>query len=113
MKTLKELREFCNKCNVRFEEHPIMKDLGLFHFEDGELVKDLVCVGYEFGMNNITGRKGNSEWQWVWFETITENPGENDNLWFRERYSMANGKSYKDINNRMAANETIERRMTA
>lgn len=111
MKTLKQLREFATKCNVRFEEHPIMKFFDYKLNENGELVKDYICVGCEFGMNNISGRSGSSEYQWVWFETCKEQPEENDNLWFRERYSQVNGKSYRDINARIAANDTIERRM--
>ena len=108
MKTLAELKNFCEKNNVRYELNPMYAKNELKVFT-GEFEK--VQVGWYFGMNNIAGRKGKSEWNWTWFEAIGSEISDDTKFWFSERYSMVNGKSYKGWREEVAANETIERRM--
>ena len=120
MKTLKELKNFCEKNNVRYEINPIYSEPRMIEQlekdENGKIRLTLkehsTIVAYEFGMNNIAGRSGKSEWQWVWFESAIypDQPSEDTIFWFRERYSMVNGMSYKAWRERMNALNTIERR---
>lgn len=111
MKTLAELKAFCEKNNVRYELNPRYAKDGFYNIITGEYEK--VQVGWFFGMNNIAGRKGKSEWNWTWFESIGSEANDDTMFYFSERYSMVNGKSYKGWREDMAANETIERRMAA
>lgn len=111
MKTLAELKAFCEKNNVRYELNPHYAKDGFYNIITGEYEK--VQVGWFFGMNNIAGRKGKSEWNWTWFKSIGSEANDDTMFYFSERYSMVNGKSYKGWREDMAANETIERRMAA
>lgn len=115
MKTLKELKNFCEKNNVRYEINPHYgKTYDIPTVEDGKLVwkEHRTLLGYEIGMNNISGKCGKSEWQWVWFEaTCFEELTDNVVFYFRERYSQVNGKSYKGWREAMNAENTIDRRM--
>ena len=121
MKTFNELKNFCEKNNVRYEMNPLysepsmieqfVKDEnGNYHFR---LVEHRTLIGYEFGMNNIAGKKGRSEWQWVWFETIGchEEVSDDTMFWFRNRYSQVNGENHKGWREEINAENTIERRM--
>ena len=120
MKTLKELKNFCEKNNVRYEINPLYSKPSwieqLVKDENGKLrftlVEHRTLLGYEIGMNNIAGKKGQSEWQWVWFETIAcfDEPTDDTNFFFRERYSQVNGTSNKGWREEMNAENTIERR---
>ena len=118
MKTYKELKDFCEAKNVRFEVNPLYsKPYEYLGFENGKAVwkQSRTFLGYEIGMCNIAGRNGRSEWQWVWFETICfkEEEGLKDEtaFFFRERYSQVNGQSYKSFREGWNAEKTIERRM--
>ena len=116
MKTYKELKDFCETKNVRHEVHPIYsKPYECPELEDGKLVwKEKRCiVGYEFGMCNIAGRKGKSEWQWVWFETIycPETMEDDVCFFFRNRYSQLTGQDHKGWREAVNAENTIELRM--
>lgn len=120
MKTLKELKNFCEKNNVRYEINAIYgKPFDILEYKDGKFkfVEHRTLLGYEIGMNNIAGKRGRSEWQWTWFETIgcfkeSEQPNDDTKFYFRERYSMVNGKSNKGWREAMKVEDTIERRMT-
>lgn len=121
MKTLNELKNFCEKNNVRYEMNPLYSKPSMIEQlrkdENGnlriEMVEHRTLIGYEFGMNNIAGKSGKSEWQWVWFESIAcfEEPKDDTIFWFRERYSMVNGKAYKGFREEFNVENTIERRM--
>lgn len=109
MKTLAELKAFCETCNVRYELNPRYAKDDIYNIITGEFEK--VQVGWYFGMNNIAGRKGKSEWNWTWFESFGSEANDDTKFYFSERYSMVNGKSYKGWREDIAAIETIERRM--
>ena len=121
MKTLNELKSFCEKNNVRYEMNPLYSEPSMIEkFVEDEngnykfrLVEHRTLIGYEFGMNNIAGKRGRSEWQWVWFETVAcfDEPKDDTQFWFRERYSMVNGETHKGWRESFNAENTIERRM--
>ena len=121
MKTLNELKSFCEKNNVRYEMNPLYSEPSMIEqFVEDEngnykfrLVEHRTLIGYEFGMNNIAGKRGHSEWQWVWFETVAcfDEPKDDTQFWFRERYSMVNGETHKGFRESFNAENTIERRM--
>ena len=117
MKTLAEIKSFCEKNNVRYEINPLYGEpYELLENVDGkyEFVEHRTLLGYEIGMNNIAGKKGQSEWQWVWFETIAhfdEELKDDTKFYFRERYSQVNGRSYKGWREAIKVFDTIERRM--
>ena len=109
MKTLNELKSFCEKNNVRFELQKKMNRARYPWERDGE--DDRFQVGWAFGMNNISGRSGRSEWQWVWFEAYGTELTDETVFFFTERYSQLNGKSNTGVRELIQAEETIERRM--
>jgi len=121
MKTLNELKNFCEKNNVRYEMNPLYSEPiiieQLVKDENGKIrfamVEHRTLIGYEFGMNNIAGKSGRSEWQWVWFETIGcfDEPKDDTKFCFRNRYSMVNGENHKGWREEWKAENTIERRM--
>lgn len=121
MKTLNELKSFCEKNNVRYEMNPLYSKPSMIEQlvkdENGKIrftmVEHRTLIGYEFGMNNIAGKSGRSEWQWVWFETIGcfDEPKDDTEFWFRNRYSMVNGENHKGWREEWNAENTIERRM--
>ena len=121
MKTLNELKNFCEKNSVRYEMNPVYSKPfmieQLVRDENGKirftLVEHRTHLGWEFGMNNIAGKSGRSEWQWVWFETIGCDKEVHDDtmFFFRNRYSMVNGENHKGWREEMNAESTIERRM--
>lgn len=110
--TLSEIREFAKTCNVRFEEHPIIeRGEGYYNPFSKEWVTPEYVMGYEIGLNNISGRSGNAEWQWVWFDTIKEEVDDNTQMFFRERYSMNTGETHKSWKEGWNAEKTMMRRM--
>ena len=111
MKTLAELKSFCEKNNVRYELNPMYAKQEHFNIVTGEYEK--LQIGWYFGMNNIAGKKGKSEWNWTWFKAYGEEANDETVFFFDERYSMVNGKSYKGFSEDFAANRMIERRMAA
>jgi hypothetical protein len=121
MKTFSELKSFCEKNNIRYEINPryskatfvlqpVIDENGDIRFTTQE---HRTFLGYEIGMNNIAGRKGKSEWNWVWFETlgIPKDLTDDTLFCFRERYSQNNGKSNKGWREELNAENTIENRM--
>ena len=59
MKTLKELKNFCEKNNVRYEINAIYGEpYEILDYVDGKFkyVEHRNLLGYEIGMNNIAGR---------------------------------------------------------
>ena len=117
MKTYKQLKEFCETKNVRHEVHPIYsKPYDYIAYEDGKAVwkERRTILGFEFGMCNIAGRKGQSEWQWVWFETILcpDKLEDDTKFCFRNRYSQINGVDHKGWREAVNAENTIELRMS-
>lgn len=121
MKTLAELKQFCEKNNIRYEMSPIYSKPYMYEtIEMGEngkirfvMKEDRTLLGYTFGMNNIAGKKGRSEWQWTWFDTLAcfDEPTNDTIFLFRERYSMLNGVRHKGWREEFNAENTIERRM--
>ena len=121
MKTFKELKNFCEKNNVRYEINPLYSRPKMIEQfvqgEDGKysitMVEHRTILGYEIGMNNIAGKKGQSEWQWVWFETVLcpETLEDDTKFIFRNRYSQVNGENHKGFRESWQAEKTIERRM--
>lgn len=109
MKTLSQLKAFCEKCNVRYEINPIYSE-ETYNPYSGNWEKYI--IGYFFGMNNIAGRKGKSEWNWTWYKSIGEELNDETHFYFEERYSMVNGKSYKGFNEDWNAEQTMARRMS-
>jgi hypothetical protein len=109
MKTLIELKAFCEKNNVRYELHKKM-NRARFPWENEEN-DERYQVGWSFGMNNIAGRSGKSEWNWTWFESYGEELNNETVFFFAERYSQLNGKSNTGLRELIQAEETIERRM--
>ena len=81
MKTLNELKTFCEKNGVRYELQKKM-NRARFPWERTNEEDERFQVGWAFGMNNIAGRSGKSEW-----------------------------RSYTGIRELIQAEETIERRM--
>ena len=116
MKTLAQLKNFCEKNNVRYEIHPKYSDpYEILDYVDGkfQFVEHRTLLGYTIGMNNIAGKSGRSEWNWTWFETLSchEEPTDDTKFFFSHRYSMVNGKYYKGWREDFNAENTIERRM--
>lgn len=108
MKTYSELKQFIEKTGCRFECNPIIHEYEYFHPYNG-IVKDEIIEGYSFGIKNPSQKKGKSEWQWVWFESIGEKLNEDTRFFFRHRYSQVNAKTYKGWEERARINERIEK----
>lgn len=108
MKTYKELKDFAEKRGSKFKLNPKFRELNLYDFF-GNLQTEKEIFGYYFGIQNPSGRKGKSEYQWVWFETYKTEVNEDTIFYFEERYSMLNGKSYKGISEEIRINEMIEK----
>ncbi len=107
MKTLKELKDFCEKNNIRYEINPRYSDNGYYSCLDHEWKR--IQIGWWFGMNNISGTK-QGECQWVWFLSYEDNLEDANLFWFDQRYSMVTGQAHKGINESIRAINTIERR---
>lgn len=108
MFTLKQLKNFCEKNNVRYEINPWYSDNKHYNIITHEWEK--IQLGWYFGMNNISGTK-QGEWQWVWYKSWKDELTDETYFYFEERYSMAIGKSYKGVNEGCRAYDTITRRM--
>lgn len=105
----KELKKFVEKCNVRHELNPRYSESEYYDCIDHEFKR--AQVGWYFGMNNISGRKGQNEWQWVWFTCWDDEVTDESVFFFSERYSQMVGRSYTGIKEDIRACEIIERRM--
>ena len=115
MKTYKELKHFCETNNVRYEVNPLYsKPYEYPAYEDGKCVWKVsrTILGFEFGMNNISGRKGRTEWNWVWYETLLcpKELEDDTKFCFRNRYNQAIGKNCKGWREEYKADMIIERR---
>lgn len=115
MKTLKELKNFCEKNNIRYEIHTVYgQPYDSLEIVDGhyKFVEKRNIMGFTIGMNNIAGKKGQSEWQWTLFETIGcyDEPTDDTMFYFSHRYSMLNGKYHKGWREHWKALEIIEKR---
>lgn len=108
MKTLSQLKAFCEKNNIKYELNPM---LGHEYYNSFKGKWQRPQIGWYFGMNNIAGKKGKSEWQWTWFECYDNEVKDDTIFFFSERYSMLNGRSYKGGSEMIQAEDTIERRM--
>lgn len=108
MKTLAELKAFCEKNNVKYELNP-MYGKEYYNPYAGEWRKPQ--IGWYFGMNNIAGKKGKSEWQWTWFQSTDDEATDESIFFFCERYSMLNGRSYTSGTEMLQAERIIERKM--
>lgn len=106
---LSELKTFCEKNSVRYEINAKRSEKW-YNPYSGEY-EDCV-LGWYFGMNNIAGKAGKSEYQWTWYYCFdSEALTDNSDFFFEERYSQLNGKSYKGCREAIQADETIRRRM--
>ena len=108
MITYKQLKEFTEKCGVRFELNPRYAKEGYYNL-DGKYIRPQ--IGWFFGMNNISGRSGSSEYQWVWFSCLDDTLVDSSVFFFEERYSQVIGKSYTGWREGFRATDTIERRL--
>lgn len=110
MKTYKQLKEFCETKKVRYEVNPIYSDPW---YNPYDMEEHRTILGFELGMCNIAGRKGKSEWQWVWFETLLcpEALEDDTQFSFRNRYSQVNGRNHRGWREAINADNTIESRM--
>ena len=102
MITYAQLKSIAAKNNCRIEVNPrYSKPYEYITIEDGKPVwkEHRTHLGFEIGVNNLYGRKGKSEWQWFWFETLgtPETFEEDSALLFNHRYSMVTGKYHKGI----------------
>lgn len=113
MITYKELKNFVETCGVRHELNPKKSTYEGIDIVDGKIkfVEKEMINGFFFGMNNISGRSGKSEWQWFWFECYDQEITDDSTFFFVERYSMVNGTSNKGFREGMKAIDTINRRM--
>lgn len=116
MKTYKQLKDFCETKKVRHEVNPLYsKPYEYLAVEDGKVVwkEGRTLLGFEIGMCNIAGRKGKSEWQWVWFETLLcpKTLEDDTQFIFRNRYSQVTGQDHRGWREDLQANRTIETRM--
>ncbi len=109
MITYKELKEFTAKCNVKHELNPRYCDSEYYSTITHKWER--VQLGWYFGMNNISGKSGQNEWQWVWFSCLDDEITDESVFFFVERYSQMVGRSYKGIREDIRACETIKRRM--
>lgn len=89
MYTYKQLTNYANAHGLRFEVHKTE-------------------LGYELGINNLADRAGRSEWSWTWFECYDEEVNDNTEFFFRARYSMLNGKTYRSIDERIKVRRLLE-----
>lgn len=107
--TFGQLKNFCEKNGVKYEVNTIYSKPW---FNPYDCEEHRTVLGFEIGMNNIAGKHGKSEWNWTWFETVgcPETLEDTQEMWFRERYSMLNGRSYKGVMESIQAQNTIERR---
>lgn len=80
--------------------------------ENGKVVWRTIRVqlGFEIGVRNLYGRKGKSEWQWFWFETLStpETLEEETRLIFKHRYSQLTGNYNRGLWERINACNYIE-----
>ena len=116
MKTYKQLKDFCETKNVRYEVNPMYSNpYEYLAVDDGKVVwkEGRTLLGFEIGMCNIAGRKGKSEWQWVWFETLLcpDTLDDDTQFIFRNRYSQVTGQYHRGWREGQQANRTIETRM--
>lgn len=109
MKTYSELKQFIEKTGCRFECNPIEHTYEYINPISCKIEKNTIVVGYSFGINNPAQKKGQSEWQWVWFESIGEILNEDTKFFFEHRYSQVNAKTYKGWQERARINERIEK----
>lgn len=110
MKTYKQLKEFVESKNVRYVVNTLYSKPWYNPFDCEEY---RTILGYEIGMCNIAGRKGKSEWQWVWFETLLcpDTLEDDTQFIFRNRFSQVNGVDHRGWRESVNAERTIERRM--
>ena len=108
MFTYKQLKEVTEKCQVKFELSPRYADRGYYNM-DGKYVQPQ--IGWWLGLNNISGRSGQSEWQWVWFTCLDDNLTDESKFFFDQRYSMAVGQVYRGWREGFRAFKTIEKRL--
>ena len=109
MKTYSELKQFIESTGCTFECNPIKHTYEYYNPYSNKIEKSTIVTGYTFGINNPAQRNGKSEWQWVWFESISDKLDESTKFFFSHRYSMNNGKTYKGWEERSRINDRIEK----
>lgn len=114
MKTYGELKAFVEKVNAKYEMHPLYHVYEHYNPFTGEWEKNKILIGYEFGIENIAGRKGASTYIYTWFQCdVIGNEELNDNstFFFRNKYNWASGREEKGVMVGINAEMTMERRM--
>lgn len=116
MKTYAELKAFVEKTNAKYEINPLYSTFSFFSFVEGKEITRSTLVGYEFGINNVSGRKGIAEWAWTWFEFTCLNDDEelteDSKFFFRNRYNAATGYEDKSLDGMIRAEQAMNNRMS-
>lgn len=107
MKTLNELKHFCEKNNVRYELSPLYSVERIYSYTTGNF--EHIQIGWQFGMNNIGGTKKSAS-QWIWFRNYDDVAEGESKFWFYQRFSCTNGKAYKGAAEMWKCLNIIERR---
>lgn len=91
--------------NSKTHTRMVVKD-GKYTWEDYTFI-----LGYKVGVQNLFGRKGRSEWQWFWFETLAcdETLDDDSQLLFIHRYSQLTGQYNKGLMERVKVMEFIDK----
>lgn len=103
-------KQFVEKLGVETEINPIVKHLSV----DDDFLghKEWAYTsGYEIGIKNVSGRKGQAEYNWVWYETYGEELNDDTDLFFRYRFSQLNGKKFGGTREDVKALDSVARRM--
>lgn len=107
MITYGQLKSIAEKKGLRIEVSTrYSKPYEYIAYEDGKCVwkESRTILGYTIGINNLYGRKGKSEWQWFWFETLAcyDTLEDDTVVMFTHRYSQVTGNYNKGINDRLS-----------
>lgn len=114
MKTYSELKAFVEKTNCKFELNPLYSEYEHYNLISGEWETNKILKGYEFGIENPSGRSGISEYIYVWFEAFLLSDEElNDDtpFFFRNKHNWASGKDERGVMTGIRCEGRMERRM--
>ena len=97
-----KIKSIAAKNNCEVEVSPVYSKTNMYlTMEDGKLTwkEHRSILGFEIGIRNLYGRKGKSEWQWFWFQTLLcpETLEDEIPLIFEHRYSQLTGQYNKGI----------------
>lgn len=102
MITYAQIKSIAAKNGCKVEVNPIYtKPYDYPAIENGKVVWKTTRAqyGFEIGVRNLYGRKGKSEWQWFWFESLLtpESLEDETRLSFKHRYSQLTGNYNKGL----------------